>query len=63
MLQARQARDKSELDELLDQTRKEKDRLEAKATSLQEQLSLGHIETARLKDQISILQEEALVSG
>lgn len=62
MQQARQAKGKSEMDELLDQTRKEKDRLEARATSLQEQLSLGQCEITRLKDQLSVLQEESMVN-
>lgn len=54
--------DKSELDEMLDNARKEKDALESQVASLQEQLSLCQCEILRLKEHISILQEECKVT-
>ncbi|XP_018915212.1 cytospin-A isoform X2 [Bemisia tabaci] len=54
--------DKSELDELLDNARKEKDILESQTASLQEQLSRSQCEVNRLKEQLNHLQEEWKVS-
>ncbi|XP_039298995.1 cytospin-A isoform X2 [Nilaparvata lugens] len=54
--------DRSEMDELLHNARKEKDVLEGQAASLQEQLSRSRCEVARLKEQISVLQEECKVT-
>ncbi|XP_021921793.1 cytospin-A-like isoform X2 [Zootermopsis nevadensis] len=59
--QARELGDKTELDELLDNARKEKDALESQAAMLQEQLSRSQCETARLRDQVTHLQEECKV--
>lgn len=49
------------MDELLDNARKEKDLLEVQAASLQEQLARSQCEVAKLKEQVSILQEECKV--
>jgi transcription elongation GreA/GreB family factor len=59
--QARELGDKTELDELLDNARKEKDALESQVALLQEQLSRSQCETARLRDQVTHLQEECKV--
>jgi hypothetical protein len=59
--QARELGDKTELDELLDNARKEKDMLESQAALLQEQLSRSQCETTRLRDQLIHLQEECKV--
>ena len=59
--QARELGDKTELDELLDSARKEKDTLESQMALLQEQLSRSQCETARLRDQLTHLQEECKV--
>ncbi|PNF37013.1 hypothetical protein B7P43_G08061 [Cryptotermes secundus] len=59
--QARELGDKTELDELLDNARKEKDALESQVALLQEQLSRSQCETARLRDQLVHLQEECKV--
>jgi transcription elongation GreA/GreB family factor len=59
--QARELGDKTELDELLDNARKEKDTLESQVALLQEQLSRSQCETARLRDQLVHLQEECKV--
>lgn len=59
--QARELGDKTELDELLDNARKEKDTLESQVALLQEQLSRSQCETARLRDQLIHLQEECKV--
>lgn len=56
------AGDKSELEELLDNVRKEKDVLEVQVASLQEQLSRSHCEVTKLKEQLSHLQEECKVT-
>lgn len=54
---AKQA-DKGELDDVIDVLRKEKDNLEIKQASLQEQLSKSMCETIRLKEQLLHTQEE-----
>lgn len=54
--------DKSELDELLDNARKEKDALESEVANLKEQLARSKNEIEKLKEQISILQEECKVT-
>lgn len=54
--------DKSELDELLDNARKEKDTLESEVAHLKKQLALSKNEIEKLKEQVSILQEECKVS-
>ena len=54
--QAREVGDKTELDELLDNARKEKDALESQAATLQEQLSRSQCEVARLRDLLSHIQ-------
>ncbi|RZC36517.1 GRIP and coiled-coil domain-containing protein 2-like [Asbolus verrucosus] len=59
--QDRALSDKSELDELLDNARKEKDALESEVAHLKEQLALSKNETEKLKEQVSILQEECKV--
>ncbi|KAJ9594516.1 hypothetical protein L9F63_014053, partial [Diploptera punctata] len=59
--QAREVGDKTELDEMLDNARKEKDALESQVATLQEQLSRSQCEVARLKDQLSHIQEECKV--
>jgi len=59
--QTRELGDKTELDELLDNARKEKDTLESQVALLQEQLSRSQCETARLRDQLTHLQEECKV--
>jgi transcription elongation GreA/GreB family factor len=59
--QARELGDKTEMDELLDNARKEKDTLESQMALLQEQLSRSQCETTRLRDQLAHLQEECKV--
>lgn len=59
---ARELEDKSDLDEILDNVRKEKDALESQVASLQEQVSRGQCEVSRLKEQLSHLQEECKVT-
>lgn len=59
--QDRALSDKSELDELLDNARKEKDALESEVADLKEQLARSKNETDKLKEQVSILQEECKV--
>lgn len=60
--QERALNDKSELDELLDNARKEKDALESEVANLKEQVARSRNETEKLKEQVSILQEECKVS-
>ncbi|XP_045469130.1 protein MLP1-like isoform X2 [Harmonia axyridis] len=60
--QDRALSDKSELDEMLDNARKEKDALESEVAHLKEQLARSKNEIERLKEQISILQEECKVT-
>ncbi|XP_071448237.1 cytospin-A [Hetaerina americana] len=60
--QAREVRDKCELDNLLDHARKEKDALESQVASLQEKLSHSQCEVTRLKDSVCSLQEECKVA-
>nr|XP_023011898.1 uncharacterized protein LOC111502138 isoform X1 [Leptinotarsa decemlineata]XP_023011899.1 uncharacterized protein LOC111502138 isoform X2 [Leptinotarsa decemlineata] len=60
--QDRALSDKSELDELLDNARKEKDALESEVAHLKEQLAIGKNEIEKLKEQVSILQEECKVT-
>ncbi|XP_069700975.1 cytospin-A-like isoform X8 [Periplaneta americana] len=60
--QARELGDKTELDELLDNARKEKDALESQVALLQEQLSRSQCENTRLRDQLTHLQEECKVT-
>lgn len=54
--------DKSDLGELLDAARKEKDYLEIEITSLQEQLSKSQNETQKLRDQLAGITEECKVT-
>nr|CAI5836681.1 unnamed protein product [Callosobruchus analis] len=60
--QDRTMSDKSELDELLDNARKEKHLLESEVAHLKEQLAIGKNEIEKLKEQVSILQEEVMVT-
>lgn len=53
--------DKSELDELLDNARKEKDALESEVSHLKEQVARSRNETEKLREQVSVLQEECKV--
>lgn len=59
--QARELRDKSEMDEIIDNARKEKDLLEAQIADLQEHLSRSRCEVNKLKEQLRQLQEECKV--
>ncbi|XP_055389168.1 cytospin-A-like isoform X7 [Condylostylus longicornis] len=54
--------DKSDLGELLDAARREKDLLEAQVASLQEQLSKCQCEIQKLKDQLAGITEECKVA-
>ncbi|XP_017776760.1 PREDICTED: cytospin-A-like isoform X6 [Nicrophorus vespilloides] len=56
--QDRTVSDKSELEELLDNARKEKDLLESEVANLKEQVARGRNEGEKLREQVSILQEE-----
>lgn len=58
---ARELGDKSEIEALLDNVRKEKDVLEGQVASLQEQLSRSQCEVSKLREQLSSLQEECKV--
>ncbi|KAK4877947.1 hypothetical protein RN001_010453 [Aquatica leii] len=60
--QERALNDKSELDELLDNARKEKDALESEVANLKEQVARSRNETDKLREQVSILQEECKVT-
>lgn len=62
MEQDRALGDKSDLGELLDVARKEKDYLEIQITSLQEQLSKSQNETQKLRDQLAGITEECKVT-
>ncbi|XP_055549529.1 cytospin-A-like isoform X4 [Wyeomyia smithii] len=53
--------DKSDLGELLDTARKEKDTLEIQVASLQEQVSISQCEIQKLKDQLARMSEECKV--
>lgn len=53
--------DKTDLEELLDVARKEKDQLETQVASLQEQVSISQCEIQKLKDQLARLNEECKV--
>ncbi|XP_050081749.1 cytospin-A isoform X5 [Anopheles aquasalis] len=53
--------DKTDLEELLDVARKEKDQLETQVASLQEQVSISQCEVQKLKDQLARLNEECKV--
>lgn len=55
--------DKNDIDDLIDSLRKEKDHLEMKVASLQEQLSKSMCEIVKLKEQLLHAQEECRVSG
>lgn len=54
--------DRSDLGELLDGARKEKDVLEGEVASLQECLSLSQCEVQRLKDRVACITEECKVA-
>lgn len=54
--------DKNDIDDLIDTLRKEKDHLEMKVASLQEQLSKSMCEIVKLKEQLLHAQEESRVS-
>lgn len=60
--QDRALSDKSELDELLDNARKEKDALESEVAHLKEQVARARNESEKLREQISVLQEECKVT-
>ncbi|XP_050315947.1 centromere-associated protein E-like isoform X2 [Anthonomus grandis grandis] len=60
--QDRALSDKSELDEMLDNARKEKDQLESEVTYLKEQLARSKNEIEKLKEQVFMLQEECKVT-
>ncbi|XP_066144391.1 rootletin-like isoform X2 [Euwallacea fornicatus] len=60
--QDRTLSDKSELDELLDNARKEKDQLESEVSYLKEQLARSKNEIEKLKEQVLVLQEECKVT-
>lgn len=53
--------DKSDLGELLEKTRSEKDGLEIQVASLQEQISISQCEIQKLKDQLARMSEECKV--
>ncbi|XP_052902446.1 cytospin-A [Anopheles moucheti] len=53
--------DKTDLEELLDVARKEKDQLETQIASFQEQVSISQCEIQKLKDQMARLNEECKV--
>lgn len=57
----REAGATSELNTLLQETRKDKEKVEEKVVSLQEQLALSQREVARYKDQLQQLQDENMV--
>lgn len=61
MEHARELGDKSEIESLLDNVRKEKDILEGQVATLQEQLSRSQCEVSKLREQLSSLQEECKV--
>ncbi|KAJ1520153.1 hypothetical protein ONE63_004369 [Megalurothrips usitatus] len=58
---ARELGDKSDIESLLDNVRKEKDILEGQVATLQEQLSRSQCEVSKLREQLSSLQEECKV--
>lgn len=60
--QDRTLSDKSEVDELLDNARKEKDILESEVAHLKEQVARSRNEVDKLREQVSILQEECKVT-
>ncbi|XP_031630127.1 cytospin-A, partial [Contarinia nasturtii] len=60
--QERSIGEKSDLSELLDVARKEKDLIESEMTILQESLSKSQCEVQKLKDQIAALTEECKVT-
>ncbi|KAF5291789.1 hypothetical protein FQA39_LY14277 [Lamprigera yunnana] len=60
--QERALNDKSELDELLDNARKEKDALESEVANLKEQVARSRNESEKLREQVSVLQEECKVT-
>lgn len=60
--QDRALSDKSELDELLDNARKEKDALESEVAHLKEQVARARNEAEKLREQVSVLQEECKVT-
>lgn len=60
--QARELGDKSEVDEVIDNARKEKDLLEGQVANLQEQLSRCRCEVNKFKEQLRQMQEECKVS-
>ena len=57
----RELGDKSEVDKVIDDARKEKDLLESQVANLQEQLSRSKCEVEKLKEQFRQLQEECKV--
>lgn len=58
----REANATSELDNLLSEARRDKEKIEAKAMRLQEQLALSQRETSRLKEKLNQIQEENMVT-
>ncbi len=59
--QCRNAIDKTDLEELLDNTRQEKDKVEDKLTNVQEELAVSLNELAKVKEQMASLEEEIKV--
>ena len=60
--QCRNATDKSDLEEILDNTRQEKEKLDCRLADIQEELALSQNTVARVKDQMSSMEEELKVS-
>ena len=59
--QFRNAVDKSDLEELLDNTRQEKDRLDDRLTNIQEELAVCQNTVCRLEELNSSLEEQVCV--
>ncbi|XP_049840798.1 cytospin-A isoform X4 [Schistocerca gregaria] len=59
---ARELEDKSDVEEMLDNVRKEKDTLESQVATMQEQVLRGQCEITRLEEQLMHLQEECKVT-
>lgn len=55
--------DKSELNELLNHTRREKDNLESQLASMQERVQRAYCEIDRLKEQLANLNEQYIVAS
>ena len=55
--------EKSKLPDVLERVRQEKDALEKENASLQQRANATACENERLRDQISVVQDELMVSG